>query len=254
MRRPPEPTVGGRTTSVLVDPVRVVERPAGPVTHRAGRRRVDHGRRPPGRVGFRWVLADAALVVVLVLIFQLAVRTFLVQTYYVPSGSMENTLKRGDVLVVSVLSARIGTPNRGDVVVFRDPGGWLLTPSEPQGTASWLASEVLAFVGMLPSRSGESLVKRVIGIAEDTVACDDQGKLTVNGVPVVEPYLYPGDRACEVPFQVTVPASSVWVMGDHRSNSSDSRYNRAVNDGAVPVENLVGRVVAVVAEGRIRRP
>ena len=246
MRRPPGATASGHPVAAASAAGRAARRDAGQVR----RHRADHGRSGPVRL--RGVLTDAALVVVLVLIFQLAVRTFLVQTYSVPSGSMENTLHRGDVLVVSVLSARVGTPDRGDVVVFQDPGGWLLAAGERRGAAASLAGEAMAFVGMLPSSSSESLVKRVIGLDGDSVECDDQGILTVNGVPVVEPYLYPGDLACAVPFQITVPARSIWVLGDHRSNSSDSRYHRDLNDGAVPVENVVGRVVAVVSAGRWR--
>lgn len=181
-------------------------------------------------------------------------RTFFIQIYSVPSGSMENTLKPGDVLVVSMLTPRLDTLARGDIVVFQDPGGWLNSAGERKGPVLSRVGNMMAFVGLIPRSSSERLVKRVIGLAGDSVECDDQGILAVNGVPVDEPYIYPGDEPCFYPFLVTVPAHSVWVMGDHRSNSSDSRFHRDVNDGAVPMENVVGRVVIISSGGHLRRP
>lgn len=194
--------------------------------------------------------AQAGLIVISVLIFQLFIRTFIMQMYQVPSGSMENTLKIGDVLVVSRLPPRLDTVDRGDIIVFRDPGGWL-----PQARARSsrgidpIARSVLTFVGLIPENPDENLVKRVIGLPGDVLSCDDVGTLTVNGSPLAEPYLYPGDAACTFAFRVTVPSGSLWVMGDHRSDSADSRFHRDHNDGAVPISSVTGRVVAVLSNG-----
>ena len=165
---------------------------------------------------------------------------------------MENTLKTGDVLVVSRLRPRLTAPSHGDVVVFRDPGGWLDPESQGDGHPTSAAKSLMMFIGLIPKNSGEHLVKRVIGLAGDVVACDAEGVLTVNKVRLVEPYIFPGDPPCSLPFQVTVPADSIWVMGDHRSDSADSRFHMDTNDGAVPVEYVVGRVVAAAAHGRFR--
>lgn len=165
---------------------------------------------------------------------------------------MENTLKVGDVLVVGRLSPRFTTLDRGDIVVFRDPGGWLDPESRHEGKLAATANSVMSFVGLVPRNSGHHLVKRVIGLAGDTVACDGQGGLTVNERPVVEPYIFPGNPACSFPFQVTVPADSVWVMGDHRSRSADSRYHLGANDGGVPVDSVIGRVAAVWSKNKFR--
>ncbi|WP_322767502.1 signal peptidase I [Frankia sp. Cr1] len=205
---------------------------------------------PRGSTLFRKTLVEASLIVVCVLIFQLTLRTFAVQLYSVPSVSMENTLKVGDVLVVSKLSPRFTALNRGDIVVFRDPGGWLSPESRRKKTLASAANSVLVFVGLVPKDSGEHLVKRVIGFAGDVVACDAEGALTVNKILVDEPYLFPGDPACSSPFQVTVTAGSIWVMGDHRSRSADSRYHLKRNDGGVPVASVIGRVVAVSNKGK----
>jgi signal peptidase I len=195
---------------------------------------------------FPSVFADAGFIVVCVLIVELLLRTFVVQLYTVPSDSMENTLKVGGTVVVSRLSAEFSEPRRGEVIVFRDPGGWI-KPQDPH--RSRLASDAtaaLVFLGLIPSQTSDDLVKRVIGLPGDTVECDARGRFTVDGVPVSEPYLYPGDRSCYFPFRVTVPPGSVWVEGDHRSVSADSRYHRGVDDGAVPNGDIIGRVVAVL--------
>jgi signal peptidase I len=209
-------------------------------------------RMPGGVATLGATVADATLIVIFVLIFQLFLRTFVVQLYLVPSISMENTLKIGDVLVVSRVTPRFTSLARGDAVVFRDPGGWLDPVSKHNSAITSAVESGMAFVGLLPRGSNEHLVKRVIGLAGDVVACDSKSVLTVNETRVVEPYLFPGDRACSVPFRVIVPANSIWVLGDHRSRSADSRYHRDNNDGAVPVSSVVGRVVGVSSNGHLR--
>jgi signal peptidase I len=134
------------------------------------------------------------------------------------------------------------------VIVFRDPGGWLgpLPPrqSGPVGTALHSA---MTWVGLLPEDSDDHLIKRVIGLPGDTVSCcDTQGRLQINGVAVNEPYLFTGDRPSTIPFTVTVLPGHLWVMGDHRSDSADSRAHRRLDDGQVPIDLVVGKAFAVV--------
>jgi signal peptidase I len=190
------------------------------------------------------VLRETALIVGLSLAIATVVRIFLVQAFLIPSQSMEDTLLVQDRVLVSKLVTRLGRVERGDVVVFEDPGGWL-GPSQASGATGWQTTvrDGLEFVGILPSDTEGHLIKRVVAVGGDTVACcDDAGRITVNGDPVDEgAYLYPGDEASADDFTKKVPADSLWVMGDHRSNSGDSRVH-----GVVPVDKVVGRAFVVV--------
>ncbi len=193
------------------------------------------------------VLRETAIIVVSALVLSVLVRTFLVQAFYVPSESMENTLLPSDRILASKISTRVAGVHRGDVVVFKDPGGWL--PPVPVRTgASSVLREGLTFVGLLPSDSGEDLVKRVIGLPGDRVqCCNARGRIVLNGVALDEAsYVKPGDTTDQVRFDVTVPAGSVFVMGDNRANSRDSRYHLQENFGAVPLDNVVGKVTLIV--------
>jgi signal peptidase I len=191
---------------------------------------------------------ELVIIVGVALILSVLVRTFLAQAFYVPSGSMENTLLVQDRILVSKLGNYVGggAPERGEIVVFTDPGDWLPEPQTPSGV-SGAVRNALMWVGLLPSDTGEDLVKRVIGVAGDhVVCCNAKGQIELNGVGLVEPYIKPGSRTDQVPFDVHVPGGQVFVMGDNRADSSDSRYHLDVNQGTVPVGNVVGRVVAVI--------
>ena len=169
-------------------------------------------------------------------------RAFVVQAFLVPTGSMENTILEHQRIVVQ----KFGGIDRGDVVVFEDPGGWIDPVERPIATASMLEG-ALQFVGILPSTATVHLVKRVIGLPGDTVrCCDRQGRLVVNGEPLSEAaYLFPGDRPAQTDFEVVVPQDTVWVMGDHRADSGDSRCHVDDGTGFVPVDLITGRAVAV---------
>lgn len=210
--------------------------------------------RQPKSVGRRvggWVL-EATIIIVGALIISAILRSFVAQMFIIPSGSMENTLLVNDRVLVS----KIGGFQRGDIVVFQDPGGWMTEVPEPNEGFG----KVLEFVGLLPNTSTNHLIKRVIGMPGDEVeCCDAQGRLMVNGVALDEDYLYvdpngvqnnPSDFA----FDVIVPAGRIFVMGDHRAASQDSRCH--IDDlsqqgtgmaAFVPLENVVGPAIAILA-------
>ncbi|HSF26830.1 MAG TPA: signal peptidase I [Actinomycetes bacterium] len=203
----------------------------------------------PRRPARRPMVVEIAIVVVLSLALSALIKTFLVQAFYIPSGSMENTLQLGDRILVNKLATRFDDLHRGDVVVFEDPGGWLHPEDLPQreGLAK-LAHDVFVGLGVLPSEQAGDLVKRIIGLPGDhVVCCDDQGRVTVNGVALSEPYLYPGNEPSDTPFDVKVPAGQMWVMGDHRQVSQDSRaHQEQTLHGMVPMADVVGRVFVVI--------
>lgn len=189
------------------------------------------------------------LAVIAVLIAFL-VKTFLIQAFYIPSGSMQETLAIGDRVLVNKLVYRFGEIKRGDIVVFDGTDSFVVAGAPPDETnpALRVARGALSFIGLMPSSDEHDFVKRVIGVGGDRVACcDEDGRLTVNGVPVDEPYLYPGNAASDQPFDIEVPEGRLWVMGDHRSNSADSRSHLgSPGGGTVSEDRVVGRVFAVV--------
>lgn len=190
-------------------------------------------------------LREIVVIVVVALALSALIRAFLLQAFYVPSASMEQTLRPGDRIIASKVTTELSGVSRGEIVVFKDPGDWL--PDPPPASDDWRSQirRALTFVGVLPSDTGDDLVKRAIGIGGDRVACcDAEGRIVVNGVPLDENYIVgPTDQ---IRFDVTVPEDSIFVMGDNRGNSRDSRYHLDVNDGAVPETNAVGRVVLVL--------
>jgi signal peptidase I len=175
------------------------------------------------------------------LILSILVRTFLIQAFYVPSASMEDTLQENDRIIVSKISTKLTGIDRGNVIVFHDPGGWLGEGfPNPYDTP---VGRVLQAIGIVPANSGNDLVKRVIGVANDKIeCCDAQGRITVNGVGIDESYTKDGVTSDQVTFSVLVPEGNVFVMGDNRGNSEDSRFHLDKNNGMIPVEEIIGRV------------
>lgn len=190
---------------------------------------------------------ETAVVAVIALAISVLVKTFLVQAFYIPSESMESTLLVNDRILVNKLLSPDAL-QRGDVVVFTDPGDWLPEPAPETNTVKRVATEVLTFIGILPGDAGEHLIKRVVGLPGDRVACcTTDGRLTVNGTAVEEPYLDQDTAPSEFAFDVVVPAGRIWVMGDNRSNSADSRAHMGQPGGGfVPLDRVVGRAFVIM--------
>jgi len=190
---------------------------------------------------------ELLIIVVVAAVLTLVLKAFVVQVYRIPSASMENTLQVGDRVLVNKLVYHLRGIARGDIIVFSGQDSW--GPNAPPPASDpfvriW--DDLLSNIGL---SSGQTYyIKRVIGLPGDKVACCTDGKVTVNGVPLTETsYLYPGD-APSFPFTaVTVPSGHLWVMGDHRGDSDDSRYHTSdPGDGAIPISEVVGRAFLII--------
>ncbi|QFZ74017.1 signal peptidase I [Streptomyces fagopyri] len=209
----------------------------------------EHGEQDEKPKNPRSFWKELPLLIGIALVLALLIKTFLVQAFSIPSDSMQNTLQQGDRVLVDKLTPWFGSePSRGEVVVFHDPDNWLAGEPTPNPNA---VQQVLSKIGLMPSADEKDLIKRVIGVAGDTIECENSGPLTVNGKALNETYVYAGNTPCSVDdqggqFKVTVPAGKIWVMGDHRQNSLDSRYHQQDKyQGFVPVGNVVGRAIVI---------
>ena len=204
----------------------------------------------------------AALVLVAALVLSTVLKALFVQVFYIPSESMEPGLVVNDHILVEKPSYWFGrSPQRGDVVVFEDPGGWL-DPAETHAPHGVLAT-TLARIGLHPS--GGHLVKRVIGVAGDVITCcDEDGRIAVNGIPLDEDGYITPQSECNGPMTHSchwsagpVPAGHVFVMGDNRNHSADSTVHMCLEADApcvpggeyVATRLVVGRVVALIWPG-----
>ncbi len=194
---------------------------------------------------------ELPVLVIVALVLAYLIKTFLVQAFYIPSESMENTLLVGDRVLVNKLAYRVGEIERGDVVVFDGRGTFepiRRAGEDDRGPVTKFLSTVASSFGLGPG-SESDYIKRVIGVGGDhVVCCDDAGNLTVNGDPLIqEDYLFPGDVASSTPFDITVPADRVWLMGDHRSRSEDSRAHVGrPGGGTVSEDRVIGRAFVKV--------
>jgi signal peptidase I len=201
-------------------------------------------------------LTELVVLIAVALAIALVVKTYLVQPFVIPSGSMENTLLINDKVLVNKLVGRISQIHRGDIVVFDGAGNWdppVTTSSDP------LVRVYRNLLSLFGDDSGQTdYIKRVIGLPGDRVACcNSQGLVTVNGVALHESsYLYPGSAPSRIAFSITVPPGRLWVMGDNRGDSSDSRLHDCAipnatcepwdRNGTVPESSVIGRAILVI--------
>jgi len=194
-------------------------------------------------------LRELPVIIIAALVVSIIVKTFLIHFFYIPSGSMENTLQVGDRIAVNKFGALFTDIKRGEVVVFGDPDNWLgnSAQSEDSGIGAVVKTGLIT-VGVLPDPAKQYLIKRVIGVGGDkVVCCDKAGKVQVNGVSITEPYIFAGDKPSDVQFNIEIPKGFIWVMGDHRGASADSRFHPdSANNGMVPLSKVVGRAVFIV--------
>jgi signal peptidase I len=202
---------------------------------------MDHAKRQPRKLGWRFAL----LALVLALAISGIVRSLWLDVYYIPSASMEPLFGSGDRILVSRTDFQDDPIRRGDVVVF-DGRGTFAPLNSGSGPLQDAAAAVGHWLGL--TGSDTTYIKRVIGLPGDhVVCCDAHGQLTVNGQAFTEPYLYDGDAASKQKFSVIVPAGRLWLLGDHRSMSADSRsLLGAPGGGMVPLERVIGRPVRII--------
>ncbi|MDQ0756026.1 signal peptidase I [Arthrobacter sp. B3I4] len=214
---------------------------AGPTSAKARKAKAREGRSP----AVVW-LKEVATVVVIAVVLSFLIKTFLFRAFYIPSESMMNTLDVNDRIFVNLLVPEPIAMQRGDVVVFRDAKGWLVpTAQKPAGPFTGV-QDALTFVGLLPDNSEQHLVKRVIGLPGDhVVCCDGSGRLTVNGAPLDEKYVNNVEVPQERDFDVVVPAGKVWVMGDNRNHSADSRAHMENGGGFIDVADIEGKAAVI---------
>jgi signal peptidase I len=198
--------------------------------------------------GKRSFWREFPILVVVALLLAVIIKTYAIQAFFIPSGSMENTLEINDRVLVNKLVYDVRSIHRGDIVVFNGDGSW--DPGTAPRDTNFVVKFGQGFASMFGfGHPGDILIKRVIGLPGDTVACcDAQGRVTVNGVPLTEQtYLYPGDAPSEIRFNIVVPPGRLWVMGDHRLISDDSRNHLGQpGGGTIPENAVIGRAFVII--------
>jgi signal peptidase I len=190
---------------------------------------------------------DLTVIVVAALILTILLKAFVVQVFSIPSGSMENTLLPGDRILVNKMVYRFRPIDRGDIVVFSGAGSWDPPTPAPSNLFSRIWNDAIGLVGI--AGPGTDYVKRVIGVPGDhVVCCNANGQITVNGVPLSEKsYIFPGAVPSQIRFNITVPPGRLWVMGDNRADSDDSRYRTGdAGGGTIPESAVVGRAFLII--------
>lgn len=243
-----EPTTGpgAHALAPTVDPLDPLD-PADPDPAGTG------AEDPPGAVSRArsrlpaWAEMPALILVALLL--AIVVKALFVQAFYIPSGSMEDTLRVGDRVLVDKISYRFGDIHRGDVIVFNGVDSFTseVAVEQSDNPVARAVREVGSWVGVAQP-SEKDFIKRVVGLPGDRVRSDGRGAVTVNGVALQETsYLFPGDSPSDRAFDVQVPAGKLWVMGDHRSASADSREHMGdPGGGYVPEDKVIGKAFVVV--------
>ncbi|MCI9889511.1 signal peptidase I [Micrococcales bacterium 31B] len=186
------------------------------------------------------VITESVVLVAIALVVSMLIKTFLLQPFYIPSESMYNTMLKDDKFMVSKLTPEFFELKRGDIVVFKAPADWMNNPVLPDPGP---VANALSYIGLVPQDSQDHWVKRVIGLPGDHVTCCTDGKLVVNGVEITEPYLYPGSDNNLLPFDITLQPGYIWVEGDNRDSSEDSRYQMLIKgvNGQLPMSSIVGK-------------
>ncbi|MCB5294316.1 signal peptidase I [Arthrobacter sp. SO3] len=244
----PAPVRDAREQDAAAGPTPVLDIPAAGGPSHAGtaskRARRAKSRERHGPL-FLWV-KEVATVVLVAIVLSFLIKTFLFRAFYIPSESMVNTLDVNDRIFVNLLVPEPFALQHGDVVVFRDTEGWLVPAAEKtSGPFTWV-QDGLTFIGLLPDNSEQHLVKRVVGLPGDhVVCCDAGGRLMVNGAPLDERYVNPAEVPQVRNFDVVVPAGKVWVMGDNRNHSADSRSHTDSNGGFVNIADIEGKAAVI---------
>jgi signal peptidase I len=191
---------------------------------------------------------ELPVLIVVALVLALLIKSFVIQAFYIPSASMENTLEIGDRVLINKVVYHVRPIHRGDIIVFDGTGSWDFDNSPASSNIfSKGLSELEGIVGI--SHDSSIYIKRVIGLPGDHVACSTaSGPLTVNGVPLSEAsYLFPGNTPCDGTFSIIVPAGRLWVEGDHRAVSYDSRgHTGDPGGGTIPESAVLGRAFVII--------